>query len=160
HPDRDRRSLAISLGQDGRTLVFCHAQQCPAEAIVRACHLSLKDLAARNGHAGSGALIAQWNYTDEAGNLLYQVVRFAPKEFRQRRPEGTGGWIWDLKGVEKVLYRLHELQGQPRVVVVEGERDADSLWRIGIAATTNSGGAGKWKRTYAADLVAAGAEQV
>ena len=36
---------------------------------------------------------ATYNYTDESGNLLFQVVRFNPKGFRQRRPDGNGGWI-------------------------------------------------------------------
>jgi hypothetical protein len=48
--------------------------------------------------------------------LLYQVVRFAPKDFRQRRPDGPGGWTWNLKGVRRVLYRLFELLHEPQDV--------------------------------------------
>ena len=36
------------------------------------------------------------------------------------------------------------------VYIVEGERDVESLAKIGIVATTNSGGAGKWRAAHAA----------
>ena len=52
---------------------------------------------------------ATYDYTDEAGKLLFQVVRFTPKEFRQRRPDGNGGWIWKLGNTRRVLYRLPEV---------------------------------------------------
>jgi putative DNA primase/helicase len=38
--------------------------------------------------------------------MLYQTVRYDPKSFKQRRPNGKGGWHWNLKGVRLVLYRL------------------------------------------------------
>jgi putative DNA primase/helicase len=41
-------------------------------------------------------VIATYDYVDETGALLFQVVRLAPKDFRQRRPNGNG-WIWNLK---------------------------------------------------------------
>ena len=45
-------------------------------------------------------------YTDEHGTLLFEVVRFEPKGFRQRRPDGDGGYLWKLDGVRRVLFRL------------------------------------------------------
>jgi hypothetical protein len=107
-----------------------------------------------------GATIAAtYDYNDESGNLLFQVVRFEPKDFRQRRPDGKGGWIWDLKDVRRVLYRIPELieaikKGIP-VFLVEGEKDVESLSRIGFTATTNAGGANKWRDDYAEVLRAA-----
>ncbi|MFH1688785.1 MAG: hypothetical protein ABIE42_00935, partial [Candidatus Eisenbacteria bacterium] len=70
--------------------------------------------------------------------------------FRQRRPDGNGGWAWDLKRVRRVLFRLPDLLARPEAVVyiVEGERDADRLARGDLVATTNSGGAGKWRREF------------
>jgi putative DNA primase/helicase len=35
-----------------------------------------------------GKEVAAYDYHDENGKLLYQVVRFEPKDFRQRRPNG------------------------------------------------------------------------
>ena len=55
-----------------------------------------------------GKIVKTYDYKDESGQLLYQVVRYEPKDFRQRRPDGQGGWIWNLQGVRRVLYRLQE----------------------------------------------------
>ena len=93
---------------------------------------------------------ATYDYADADGKLLYQVVRYAPKSFLQRRPDGNDGWIWDLEGVKRVLYRLPELLAAPEheVWIVEGEKDADRLASLGFIATTNAGGAGKWRSEF------------
>ena len=99
-------------------------------------------------------LVAEYGYLDETGRLLFQVVRYAPKDFRQRRPESNGGWSWSVKGMRVVPYRLPELLAEPArpVVIVEGEKDADNLAKIGVLATCNAGGAGKWTTEHAAFL--------
>lgn len=102
-------------------------------------------------------LVQTYDYRDENGHLLYQVVRYEPKDFRQRRPdpERPGQWIWKLEGVRRVLYRLPEiLQAHPdaTVWIVEGEKDADALAAQGFVATSSVGGAGKWKPEYAESL--------
>jgi 5S rRNA maturation endonuclease (ribonuclease M5) len=96
-----------------------------------------------------------YDYTDASGALLFQVCRVEPhpngnekKPFRQRRPDGKGGWICNIQGVERVLYRLPELAGADEVFIVEGEKDADTLAALGCTATTNVTGAGKWKPEY------------
>lgn len=47
-----------------------------------------------------------YDYTDEQGNLLFQTVRYEPKDFKQRRPDGKGGWIYNLKDVRLMPYNL------------------------------------------------------
>lgn len=152
HEDK-RQSLSIGEGDDGRTLLKCHAG-CTTEAIVAAMGLTVQDLFPER--QADRRELARYAYRDEAGVLLYEVVRFEPKDFRQRRPDGAGGWTWNLRDTRRVLYRLPELTWQPSVVIVEGEKDADRLWTAGIPATTNVGGAGKWKPEYTAQLLAAG----
>jgi len=91
-------------------------------------------------------LVRQYDYFNKDGKLLYQVQRFEPKLFRQRRPDGSGGWLYNLNGVQPVLYNLPELlrrTAEP-IYLVEGEKDADALMAEGVLATTNSGGASKW----------------
>src|SRR5262245_13846629 len=92
---------------------------------------------------------AHYDYVDEAGNLLSQVVRYVPKTFRQRRPDGHGGWIWEIKGIRQVPYRLPELveaiASDRLIFIPEGEKDVDRLWQLGAPATCNAGGAGNWK---------------
>lgn len=94
-------------------------------------------------------IVAEYDYRDAKGSLLYQVVRMLPKDFRQRRPDGRGGWIWDLKGVDRVLYRLSEVLEAPIVFFVEGEKDVESLRLQGFVATTACGGAkARWEPQY------------
>jgi hypothetical protein len=95
-------------------------------------------------------IVATYDYRDEAGKVLYQVVRYEPKDFRQRSPDGEGGWVWTTQGVRKVPYRLPRLLRTNRkyACIVEGEKDADRLIELGLCATTNVGGAGKWLPEY------------
>jgi AAA domain len=91
---------------------------------------------------------AAFDYKDENGQLLFQVCRGPDKGFRQRRPNGKG-WIWDIKGVRRVLYRLPELLAESGTIFVpEGEKHVDALRKLGLRATCNSQGAGKWKAEY------------
>lgn len=113
----------------------------------------LRDAANPPGRASAPAprarIVATYDYCDENGALVYQVVRKEPKAFLQRRPDGRGGWTWGLGGIETTLYRLPELlqavAAEDPVFIVEGEKDADALHRAGCVATCNSGGAGKWR---------------
>jgi hypothetical protein len=171
HDDR-RASLSIAEGDDGRVLVNCHAG-CGVESICAAIGMKPTDLfvaststvlrPAREKHEYRGhengteanaeppRIVATYDYRDEAGELLFQVVRYDPKDFRQRRPKAGGGWEWSVKGVRVIPYRLPELLAEPSrpVFVVEGEKDVDNLARIGVLATCNAGGAGKWTLDHA-----------
>ncbi|NPV78927.1 MAG: AAA family ATPase [Firmicutes bacterium] len=98
-------------------------------------------------------ILTIYDYLDKNGKLVYQVVRYAPKNFLQRRPDPSGkGWIWNLQGVDPIPYRLPELIASPKdswIFIPEGEKDCDNLAKFGLVATTNSGGAGKWRQEFA-----------
>ena len=106
-----------------------------------------------SAEAGGEAVVA-YDYRDETGTLLFQVLRGLDKQFWQRRPESRGGWVKNVKGVRQVPYRLPELLARrdEMVFVVEGEKDADTLHGAGLLATTNSGGAGRWKPSHSESL--------
>lgn len=162
HEDR-RPSLSISEGDDGKALVKCHAG-CTVNAVCDALGMKVVDLmpradespkAYKHGSKGKPRIIATYEYRDESGNMVYQAVRYEPKDFKQRSPKPGGGWKWTTKGIKPLPYRLPELlaadPSQP-VVIVEGEKDVDNLTELGIVATTNHGGAGKWKADHAMHL--------
>jgi putative DNA primase/helicase len=142
----------------------CHAGAgCEAAAIAGALGLQMADLfddagERSNGHRSSGArgtIVATYDYRSADGVLVYQVVRLEPKSFRQRRPDGSGGWTWNLRGVTPILYRLPELRAADPaapVYITEGEKDVDRLRSLGACATCNSGGAGKWRDVYGTEL--------
>jgi putative DNA primase/helicase len=173
HDDREA-SLSVTEGRDGRALLKCHAG-CDSGAICARIGLSMTDLFADGGRPSqhlaprraepspaetrAQRLVKSYDYTDADGNLLFQVCRFEPKTFRQRRRAPDGDWVWGLGETAPVLYRLPEVieavaMGRP-VYVVEGEKDADALAEFGFAATTAPMGAGKWRDSFAEVLAGA-----
>jgi len=96
-------------------------------------------------------IVATYDYKDECGDLLFQVVRMDPKSFRQRRKDSSGEWVWNLEGVRRVLYKLPEvLETFDRpIYLVEGEKDVERLFNYGLCTTTSPGGANNWKPEYA-----------
>jgi len=134
--DDHHPSLMVTEADNGLILMYCHAE-CSYEDICRALSIS--------------NIVATYDYRDEAGKLLYEVTRTTPKGFFQRRPDGKGGFINGLGDVRRVLYRLPELlkaDPQHPVFILEGEKDVDTLRQLGFVATSNSGGAGKWRDEY------------
>lgn len=180
HED-DKASLAISL-KDSKILLHCFTG-CTTEDILRAKNLTMKDLfVRRNGHKAS-PIVATYNYCDLTGKLCYRKHRMADKTFRFDRPDGHDGWIRSAKqnnghpvlhGVERLLYRLNDLREQSegsssetfRIYLVEGEKDANRLWSLGLPATTNDSGASKdgrkpkWTRALTQQITAVGATEV
>lgn len=97
--------------------------------------------------AAKARVVARYDYTDEHGEVLFQVERLEPKSFRQRRPAPNGKWIYKgVSEVRKVPYRLPELlqRVDEMVFIPEGEKDVNNLYSVGLVATCNAGGAGKW----------------
>lgn len=151
HQDQ-RNSLSVAGGEKGIVLC-CHAG-CSTTDICSKLGLQVKELFCDEEEQKNPLkprIVATYDYCDEQGKLLYQNVRFLPKDFRHRRPE-AGDWVWNLKDVRRVLYRLPELLSADTlypVFVVEGEKDVESLRSLGQIATTSSGGAKSWKECFA-----------
>ena len=149
-----REEFAGDLGQHAKSGAYAHRLR--GDCRCGASH----DKRPQNGRAAAGAelppqgrIVATYDYQDEDRRLLRQVVRFAPKDFRQRRPSGNGDrpWIWNVDGVRDVPYRLPELlEADPSetVYIVEGEKDVDRLRQNGLVATTNPMGAKKWREEH------------
>jgi hypothetical protein len=153
-------SLDISVGDTGCVLLKCWSAGCTVESIVSAIGLQMSDLfeapatakkAVAKGKGNLGPIVATYDYTDAAGKLLYQVLRYEPpgdeKTFLQRRPNGQGGFAWGINGQARVPYMLPDLLAAPAdawVYVPEGEKDVEALAEQGLTATTNAGGALNW----------------
>lgn len=170
HPDKNQ-SLSIRE-RNGKILLHCFAG-CSVEAICTALGISVRDLFTHGGNQDSknqdsewgstwpdgaalGKPVAVYAYCDEAGALLFQVGRFEriknderEKTFRQRQPGRGGRWIASIEGVRRVLYRLPDVLKAKSVVIVEGEKDCETARKVGLVATCNAGGAGKWREDYA-----------
>ena len=159
---REDRSLSITISDSGDDVVvhsFAHDDPITCKDYVREkCGIQFKPngkqrfseddiarvvIAAAQARAPKSKPIASFDYQDSDGVLLYQVLRFPPKNFRQRRPDGNGGYIWKLTD-RRVVYRWPDLSRFPdaTIFVTEGEKDAEHLWSIDLCATTVA--AGKW----------------
>lgn len=160
-------SLSLAYGTEQPVILKCHAG-CDSESILDAIGLTWADLskpreerAEREVWTPAGPAIALYDYVDAAGKLVYQVTRTAEKQFRQRRPDPSAksGWAWNLQGVTPLPYRLpkvieHVAAGR-EIWVCEGEKDVHALEQIGLVATCNSGGAGKWTEAHSGYLLGA-----
>lgn len=155
-------SVHITVKPDGTVMIKAH-NGTPTEAIVKAWGLEMRDLFPprnkppdRQQKQDKPQTVAVYDYKGVDGNLVFQVVRQrypdGRKTFYQRRPDGHDGWINNMQGVDPVPYCLPQIiktiEEGHMVVVCEGEKDCDRLVKLGFTATTNHGGAGKWREAH------------
>jgi hypothetical protein len=159
-------SLSLSEGDAQPVLMFCHAG-CDTKDVAKALGLDWdllskprehdpRDIQPRQrGPFPQGKWSAIYDYVDESGKMLFQVLRSPSKDFRQRKPDPSGkdGWSWKLGDTRRVLYRLPQViqavkDGQ-LIFICEGEKDVHTFEAHGLVATCNPGGAGKWKPEFA-----------
>ena len=165
HKDGMETEPSLHLTVEGdKVLLKCHAG-CTTENIMATLGLEMGELFLSNDPYAPAApmptyptgtkpkIVATYDYKDEVGALLYQVVRYEPKSFKQRHKAADGTWDWNMNGQRRVLYHLDALKDFDKVYLVEGEKDADNLWKWAQPATTSPGGAGNWKPEYA-DMLA------
>ena len=146
-------SLSLNEGDAGKILVHCHAG-CDQTEVIQA--LMDRDLwPSRTISPGTsptrpprGELMEAYSYLDETGHLLFQSCRYEPKAFRQRRPVGQGDWEYTIKDVQLVPYNLPDVLQAPRVFIAEGEKDCNNLKKVGLTASCNPMGAGKWRKEF------------
>lgn len=143
--DDNTASLSVSEGEEGKTLLHCHAG-CAIEDIIDAMGVMMRDLRDESNPE------AVYVYTDENKAPLYEVCRYPGKIFRQKNAAGE----WNIRGIRRVIYQLPQVLEQSArggtVYVVEGEKDVHALMGAGKVATCNMGGAGKWSPDYADHL--------
>jgi putative DNA primase/helicase len=155
-------SMTVRNG-DGKVLLYCHVG-CTTEQILAALGLDYPDLydTEQDRQRLRSEIVAEYDYHNADGVVLYQKVRYFPKDFRVRHPDGRGGWNWAIGQADRVLYRLPEVLTAIRedrtIYIVEGEKDADRLTSLGHVATCNFDGASKddqrpkWRSTYSDTL--------
>lgn len=166
HEDKNA-SLSVKQGDNGGIVLHCHAG-CTPEQVVGALGLSMKDLfpngdrprqeyrSRPTSREDRGSIVAQYDYTDENGQLLARKTRWETavggkrkKTFTWGHPEGQG--FQSGRNGMAVPYRLPELLGADTVFLCEGEKDVDNLRAQGLAATCSPDGAGtgsKWRDSY------------
>jgi len=159
--DDSSPSLSVARGTQQPVVLRCHAG-CSPDAVLDALRLTWADLCEDDDDweppVQPKRISAVYSYVDEQGMALYEVVRYDPKDFRQRQPGGT----WGIGNIRRVLFRLpavmEAVTNHQVVYICEGEKDVLAVEATGAVATCNPGGAGKWKADY--DQFFAGAQVV
>lgn len=160
--DDSRASLSIAEGKDQPVVLNCFAGCTPDDILAKVgltwdalCNPREADRRTAGEWTPHGEAVAVYDYTDEAGRLLFQVCRTADKQFPQRVPDRArkSGWNWKVGDTRRVLYRLPKVieavKDGEMIWVCEGEKDVHALELAGVTATCNPGGAGKWRPEYA-----------
>jgi len=161
--DDHNPSFSVSQGEGGKVVVYCHAGRCDTKQACEAMGIQMSDLYPPKTQKKLN-LVAKYQYFDEKGTLLFEKLRYIDyetnkKEFRQRKPNQNGGWEYRLGDTPRVLYNLPKVlqakkEGAP-IWVVEGEKDVDTLTKMGICATTMPNGAGTWLPIHTESLAGA-----
>jgi putative DNA primase/helicase len=87
--------------------------------------------------------VAIYEYRDEAGQVLFEKLRYEPKSFRLRH-KLDGRMVYNLDGVRRVPFRLPKVAAASTVVLCEGEKDCLNVSELGFCATTAPFGAANW----------------
>jgi|GEM_PF-2511507 len=170
HNGKGDVSLSIKEGSEGNILINCFGG-CTPEQVVTSVGLKMSDLFSGNGdgstktkkkqisastsnrrkpfhHPELGDPVKKYPYRNEKGTLLYWICRFEPGlngEKKAIRPCRPSGLKWGIGDMRRVLYRLPEIIDAKHVVLVEGEKDCDSLVDLGFLSTAFAFGAGGFK---------------
>lgn len=157
HPDK-APSLAVSQGDDGKILFYCHAD-CSPEAICASIGISMSDLFPNKPPLFKPPIQikrTEYPYHDEQGKQLFSKIRLEPgpngqtKTFFFEHVE-NGKMVRSLQDCRKVLYRLPEvlngIADQKTIFLVEGEKDADNLVKHGLIATATHSST-YWNQEY------------
>lgn len=172
HDDKNP-SFGVGIGADERLLLSCQ-RGCSTDSILRALGLTERDLfpgsvtpiiqrprAKKGVRPAPSRETPTYLYHDEAGNVVFAIVRRKDKTFAVQHPDGKGGWLYGYRAdTDRTIYRLPEvleaIKQQRKVVIVEGEKDVDRLRSLNIVATTNPNGAGNWTDAYSERFKGAG----
>ncbi len=145
--------LYIAQSPDGKILVDCK-KGCSFNDIISAAGLNASDCFAENPvRPDPWKLLREHVYTDINGGILGKKQIYdtggGKKQAVWYRLE-KGRYIKGLGGNKMPLYHLDRLvKSKGTAVIVEGEKDVETVERLGFAATTSSNGAGaKWRNEF------------
>ena len=135
-PSHDDKNPSLTASCNGeKILVKCQAG-CTFKEIVTAVGMKQSQFFIPKEKTPTKKIVATYRYEDKDGGHVMDVVRFKPKGFRPKRPDGK----WTLDGVTRVPYRLPQLldgikEGRD-IILLEGEKDCDNAEKFGLVATT------------------------
>jgi archaellum biogenesis ATPase FlaH len=155
HDDKDP-SFSYYVGKAGWA---CSCGRGKASELMKELGIDFGSPAPTVVASAAPTIVASYDYLDEAGMLQYQVQRLVPKSFRQRSASHINGaeFRWKegkgaMDGVRLLPYCLPALLRQPagtQTLIVDGEKDVQTAWKMGIPATCATGGMARWNKELA-----------
>lgn len=161
-PAHEDKTASLTISEkSGKLLLRCHAG-CKTENVLAAVGLTFKEISdhrqdtstwkKRLEYSQKKKIEAIYDYRAEDGKYLYSKVRFEGKEIRYVTIDESTDSYQYCKARIATLYRLPELissikNGYP-VYIVEGEKDVETLRKLGYTATT-AGSVNDWRSNYA-----------
>ena len=146
------RHLYISEGE-GKILLDCK-KGCSFGDIVTASGLKKADFFPPKPQKTAWTKLREHIYTDTVGNPLARKTIYdkggGSKTAVWERIE-NGRYIKGLDGLKVPPYHVHNLNDGKTVIIAEGEKDVETIERMGLRASCSPNGAGgrsKWKSEY------------
>src|SRR5262245_1101026 len=165
-------SLLLTITGDRRILLHCRSQNCDAKHFQVICDHLVKCGLPRSHVGGSQTpKEVRYNYQHLDGSYAWTETRYVTKAGKKRfrcevwdetakpwlsgRPEGMP-LLYNLAAVAKILA---EYPTTP-LMIVEGEKDANTAGELRLLATTSADGAGSWRIEDTRELIRLGARKV
>ena len=166
-------SLLLSITDGRRILFHCRSQNCDAKQFqVIRDHLVEKCGLPRS-HVGGNRADKEIRYTYQHldGSYAWTKTRYVTKSGKKRfrcevwddttkqwssgRPDGVP-LLFNLAAIATVIATYPDIP----LLIVEGEKDVNTAGGLGLLATTNADGAGKWRIEDTQALIKLGARKV
>ncbi len=165
-------SLVLTITDTHRILFHCRSQNCDAQHF-QAIRDHLVKCGLPRSHVGGSRADKEdrYSYQHPDGTYAWTKTRFVTKAGKKRfrcevfdettkqwssgRPDGMP-LLFNLATVATVLASYPE---QP-LLIVEGEKDVNTAGGLGVLATTNADGAGKWRVEDTQALIKLGVRKV
>ena len=153
HSDR-KQSLKVSIGDNGGIVLHCHAG-CKTGDILQRVGLNIQDIMPERETPKKSSfdfqnIVATYEYPNGTRKL-----RDIYKGFMWQHKAPGGEWVPKRGDAPHVLYRAGG-PAQDKVYLVEGEKDADNVGRLGLHAVSSENGADKggkgWYPAYTDEL--------
>jgi len=178
-PFHDDRSPSMSINLDNGSVWHCHPCGISGRLIefeTRMAQAKRETITTSEAHKRVRAVLvsvgaidatlglpeAKYEYHNGNGAVVFEVLRYKGKKFRQRQPDTDkpGHYVWKVNSAQKVLYGLPAVLEAELVIICEGEKDVNNLRLLNlndakerpVAVTTCPGGASKWRASYSQAL--------
>ena len=166
-PAHDDKKASLTITEEkGKLLLHCHAD-CKTEEVLAAVGLNFKDISdyqepdwrKKLEYFYKKKIETVYDYKTEKGEYLYSKVRFEGKVIRNVTIDYENDtFVSKIDKKKQTLYKLPEVikavKTRKPIFIVEGEKDVETLRKLGYVATT-SGAVDTWNKKFAQYFIGA-----